>query len=320
MSDILSQTEIDSLINALSKGQPLGRNKDELQVDTKQYNFRKPNKFTKDQLQTLYMINEKFSRFLANFLSGYLRSSVDIKIASVEQATYEEFLLSIISPSMLTVFKMSPLNGSAMMQSDSNFTFPVIDLMFGGTGKRNIQPKEFTEIELRVLKRLSQKILENMAIAWSDVFSFRPMIESMETNPQLSQIVSPNETVAIVTFTAVVADNHSIVCLCFPWETLREAIPNLTAQKWFASRKYLDSSQSKDIENNLEKVFLNISACCGETELTIKELLHLEVGDVILLNTVVGEDMDLLIEDCPKFKVQPGIIGNKLATVVTGNY
>jgi flagellar motor switch protein FliM len=286
--------------------------------DSRKYNFRKPNKFTKDQLRTLFMINENLSRILANFLSGYLRNNIDIKIESVEQATYEEFLANITSPVLLTVFQMSPLDGSAVIQTDNNFTSPVIDLLFGGSGTKNIQPKEFTEIELRVLKNLNQKILDNMATAWAGVFAIKPTVELMETNPQFNQIVSPNETVAIIALSTVITGHKSVMHLCFPWETLKEAIPNLTAQNWFAARKNLNISKSKDIENSLGKVPLSLSAYCGETRLTIQELLQLEVGDVILLDSALGEDMDLLVENHPKYKVQPGIVDDKLAIVVAG--
>jgi flagellar motor switch protein FliM len=320
MSEVLSQSEIDKLITAFTNGQDdlALQVKEELQVTAKNYNFRKPNKFTKDQLRTLFMINENLSRILANFLSGYLRSRVNINIVSVEQSTYEEFLLSMVSPVLITIFQMPPLTGSAVMEFNSNFFSPVIDLMFGGNGRRTIEQRELTEIELRVMKNLNQKILENMAIAWLDVFRFEPIIGSMETNPQFSQIISPNETVAIITFTTEVAENQSIIYLCFPWETLKEAIPNLTAQNWFATQKYHDESNTKDILNNLSKVSLNISACCGQTDLTVREFLQLEEGDVILLNNIVGDDMELLVEGSPQFKIQPGIINNKLATLVTG--
>lgn len=291
----------------------------EKDLQSKKYNFRKPNKFTKDQIRTLFMINENLSRILANFLSGYLRNSIDVKIESVEQATYEEFLFNISPPVLLTVFQMLPLDGSAVMRMDSNFTFPVIDLLFGGSGTKNIQPKEFTEIELRVLKNLNQKILDCMALAWAGVFTINPTIETTETNPQFNQIISPNETVAVITLSTIIVGHKSIIQLCFPWETLKEIIPNLTAQNWFAVRKSLEMSKSKDIENNLGKVFLDLDVRCGETELTIQELMCLEVGDVVLLDVALGEDMDLLVEGHPKYKGQPGIVGDKLAIVVTGN-
>lgn len=320
MSEVLSQSEIDYLIGAMMSGQETLQEQipEEPQVVAKKYDFRKPNKFTKDQLRTLYMINENLARILANFLSGYLRSSVDIKIATVEQITYEEFLLSISGSVLMTVFQMPPLNGSAVMEYGSTFIEPIIDLLFGGTGKKEVSDKELTEIEMKVLKTLNQKILDNMAVAWSDVFSFEPQIDGLETNIQFSQIISPNETIAIITFTADIADNQSILYLCFPWETLKEAIPNLTAQNWFASQKYYDESSAKDIINNLNKVNLSLSASCGETDITIREFLQLEEGDVILLNKLVGEDMELFVDSIPKFNVQPGVISNKMAAVITG--
>jgi len=319
MNDTLSQKEIDALLNKMANGdnQPPD-NKDDHITTAKKYNFRRPNKFTKDQLRTLFMINENFARILSNFLSGYLRSTIKIEIASVEQITYEEFITSILTPTLLTIFQMEPLSGNAVIEFSHNFTSPVIDLSFGGIGKKTDKVKELTEIELRVLRKLIGKLLDNMALAWSDVISFKPVIDSMETNPQYNQIISPNETVAIVTFTADIANNQSIINLCLPYATLKEAIANLTAQNWFATQQYADSSQLRYIENRLGKVYVDITACCGETQLTIQDFLQLEEGDVVLLNTIVGEDMELLIEGHPKFKFQPGIIGNKLATIITG--
>lgn len=320
MDETLSQSEIDALINHLNSDD---NNEPELikedpQIAAKMYNFRRPNKFTKDQLRTLFMINENFSRIISNYLSGYLRSTINIKIASVEQVTYEEFLVSIFNPTLLTIFQMEPLVGNAVLETSHNFTSPAIDLMFGGSGRSTNKVKELTEIELRVIKKLIEKLLENMALAWLDVFKFKIIIDSMESNPQYNQIISPNETVAIITFTADIANNQSILNLCLPHTTLKEAIPNLTAQNWFAAQQSTDVSQARDVENRLGKVALDITACCGETQLTIQEFLQLEEGDVVLLDTIVGEDMELLVEGHPKFSFQPGIIGDQLAAMITG--
>ena len=316
----LSQSEIDALINHLNSDDNSVPEliKEEPEIAAKIYNFRRPNKFTKDQLRTLFMINENFSRIISNYLSGYLRSTINIKIASVEQITYEEFLVSIFSPTLLTIFQMEPLVGSAVLETSHNFTSPAIDLMFGGAGRNRNKVKELTEIELRVLRKLIEKFLENMALAWLDVFKFKILIDSMESNPQYNQIISPNETVAIITFTADIANNQSILNLCLPYATLKEVIPNLTAQNWFAAQQSTDASQAKDVENRLGNVALDITACCGETQLTIQEFLQLEEGDVVLLDTIVGEDMELLIEGHPKFSFQPGIIGDQLAAMITG--
>jgi len=320
MDEALSQSEIDALINHLNSDDSSAPEliKEEPQVAAKQYNFRRPNKFTKDQLRTLFMINENFSRIISNYLSGYLRSTINIKIASVEQVTYEEFLVSIFSPTLLTIFQMEPLVGSAVLETSHNFTSPAIDLMFGGAGRSTSKVKELTEIELRVIRKLIEKLLENMVLAWLDVFKFKIVVDSMESNPQYNQIISPNETVAIITFTAEIANNQSIINLCLPHATLKEAIPNLTAQNWFAAQQSNDVSQAKDVENRLGKVALDITASCGETQLSIQEFLQLEEGDVVLLDTIVGQDMELLIEGHPKYSFQPGIIGDQLAAMITG--
>lgn len=319
MDDTLSQSEIDALINHLNSEEPVPEIvKEEPQNTAKKYNFRRPNKFTKDQLRTLFMINENFSRIISNYLSGYLRSTINIKIASVEQVTYEEFLVSIFSPTLLTVFQMPPLVGSAVLETSHNFTSPAVDLMFGGAGKNTSKVRELTEIELRVLKKLIQKLLENMALAWSDVFKFDVTIEAMDSNPQYNQIISPNETVAIITFTADIANIQSIVNLCLPFATLKEAIPSLTAQNWFAIQQVADISQTRAVEHRLSKVSLDLTASCGETQLTIQEFLQLEKGDVVLLETVAGDDMQLLIEGHSKFSFQPGVIGEHLAAMITG--
>ncbi|MEA4924142.1 MAG: flagellar motor switch protein FliM [Syntrophomonadaceae bacterium] len=319
MDETLSQSEIDALINHLHNEESVSELiKDDKQSVAKKYNFRRPNKFTKDQLRTLYMINENFSRIISNYLSGYLRSSINIKIASVEQVTYEEFLVSIFSPTLLTVFQMPPLEGSAVLETSHNFTSPAVDLLFGGSGKSTNKVRELTEIEVRVLKKLIKNLLDNMALAWSDVFKFNITIESTESNPQYNQIISPNETVAIITFTAEIGKTQSIINICLPHATLKEAIPNLTAQNWFASQQGGDISQVRTVENRLGKVSLDLTACCGETQLTIHEFLQLEEGDVVLLDTVVGGDMQLLIEDQPKFSFQPGVVGEQLAAMITG--
>jgi flagellar motor switch protein FliM len=319
MDDALSQSEIDALINHLNSEESVSELvKEETQNTAKKYNFRRPNKFTKDQLRTLFMINENFSRIISNYLSGYLRSTINIKIASVEQVTYEEFLVSIFSPTLLTIFQMPPLVGSAVLETNHNFTSPAVDLMFGGAGKSSNRVRELTEIEVRVLKKLIQKLLENMALAWSDVFKFDITIESMDSNPQYNQIISPNETVAIITFTAGIANTQSIINLCLPFATLKEAIPNLTAQNWFAIQQCADASQAQVVENRLGRVSLDLTACCGETQLTIQEFLQLEEGDVVLLDTVVGENMQLLVEGHSKFSFQPGVVGEQLAAMITG--
>ena len=321
MKDILSQSEIDELINAIVVGEEEITDVPEESSPTaaKEYNFRRPDKFTKDQIRTLYMINEIFAKLLSNFLSGYFQSTVSVKIMSVQQITYEDFLLSIPSPTLLTIFKMAPLNGSVIMEYNNNFSFPIIDLLLGGMGRKTKNTRQLTDIELGVLKKVNEKVLQNMALAWEGVLKIDPVIETLETNPQLSQIISPNETVAIITFSADIGGNHSLINLCIPYVTIKDKLSSLTTQHWFAHQQHEGTSPEKETinKNRLNSITLKLTACCGETTITVRDILDLGERDVILLDKKVGNDMEIIIEGHPKYRGQPGIKDNKLAMLIT---
>lgn len=320
MSSVLSQDEIDLLLGAIDSGDLEETEIKEEKLQIKTYDFRRPNKFTNDHMRTLHMIHENFARIISNYLSGYLRTSLNIEIASVDQITYEEFLVSISSPTLLTNFSMAPLDGSAIFECNSNFTFPIIDSLFGGEGKKFGDVREITDIERSVLKKLNQKILDNLASAWSGVFEFDAQIENMETNPQLNQIISPNEIVALVTFVTEIKGEKGIINLCFPFLTLEDVIDNLSAQFWFSSQdsKKVHEDKSKDeITHRILNASLDFTALCGETNISIRDFLQLGVGDVIPLDNKVDEDLHLLVEGILKYKGQPGLVGENIAVQVT---
>ncbi|MBE3573796.1 MAG: flagellar motor switch protein FliM, partial [Moorella humiferrea] len=236
MADVLSQAEIDALLQALSSGEvPAEEFKEEKTARVKKYDFRRPNKFSKEQLRTLYMVHENYGRLVANFLSAYLRANIQIKILSVEQMTYEDFILSLPTPTLMNVFTMEPLKGSAVLQANMNFIFPIIDLLFGGRGEMPSFVRELTEIELHVLKRLNGRILEQLRYSWSDIYSFTPKLEAMETNPQFTQVISPNETVAVITLSTSVAGQEGLLNLCLPYMLLEPVISRLSASHWLAA-------------------------------------------------------------------------------------
>lgn len=282
------------------------------------YDFRRPNKFGKDQLHTLTIINENFAQNAAGLLSGYLRSSGELKVQSVEQSTYQEFLATIEPSALLTMFQMSPLTGSAVLVLGHNFTAPALDLMFGGTGRRGNLAKPLTEIETRVLRRLVQKLLEAMADAWAYFYQYIPVIEMMESKAQFYQKASTmNEIVAVVTFAASLADNQGRIQLCLPYITMEEVINSTSAQNLAAGQQSGGEPRNEHIADCLNRVRIELQACCGQTRISVREFLQLEEGDVVLLNSVVGDDMEMLVEGRPRFRVQPGNIGNQMAVIIT---
>lgn len=319
MDEVLSQAEIDLLLNALTSGEITAEeiSKEKEADKIKHYDFKRPNKFSKEQLRTLHLIYDNFSRLVSNFLSAYLRSNIQIKLATVEQLTYEDFILSVPTPTLLTVFNQEPLPGSAVFETNSGFIFPIIDLLFGGPGLMPKKVRDLTDIEVGVLKNLYNKLLENITIVWSDIYELKPSIQALETNPQLNQIISPNETVVVITLSTNINNQAGLINICMPFMHLEPVLSKLTAKHWFASMAEGKVDVLKEIiRNNLKDANVELTALVGQTTITVRDFLNLQIGDVIALDNKVGEDMLLMVEGCPKFKTQAGIVGNKMAVQV----
>ncbi|MGB9885513.1 MAG: flagellar motor switch protein FliM [Moorellales bacterium] len=319
--EVLTQEEIDLLLKALASGEVQAEEavRREDRQEAKPYDFRRPNKFSKEQLSTLFMIHDNFGRLVSNFLSGYLRTSVQVKIVSVDQVTYEDFLVSIPMPTLITVFSLAPLKGTAILETSSAFVFPILDLLLGGTGFMPQKARELTDIEIGVLRRVNARILEQLRYAWGDLVSFEPHIEFLETNPQFNQVLSPNETVAVITFTTQVGETQGLINLCWPYISLEAVVGRLTARYWFAAQEAEDEEASRQVLIQLlEEVPVELAVRVGSTRITLREFLDLQPGDAIALDRSVKEDLELLVEGRPYLYGQPGVVGKKLGLLLTG--
>lgn len=317
MDEVLSQAEIDALLKALASGELDEKEQTSEPQGVKVYDFRRPNKFSKDQLRTLQMIHGNFARMASNFLSGYLRTNIQMKVTSVSQLTYEDFLVSVPTPTLMTVLKLQPLVGLAVLETNPAFIFPIIDLLFGGTGDMPQRLRELTDIELGVLKKLNTRLLDNLAYAWSDIAQLQPQIESMETNPRFIQLVSPNETVAVITLSTQIGKVEGMANLCWPYLTLEPIINKLSAHYWLASQGRENTLQSRGwIERELMQVPVELVALGGSADVSVRDFLGLQVGDIIALDNMISENLILCIDKQPKFKVQPGRVKNRLAVEI----
>lgn len=319
--DVLSQSEIDDLLEALSSGEVKMEDLQEssTQVSYKNYDFRRPNKFSKEQLRTLQALHDVFARLLSNFLTGYLRNNIQIAVASVDQITYEDFIVSIPNPAVLTVFSLEPLKGTAIIQFDPMFLFPMIDLFFGGKGEAPGLIREFTDIELSVARNLAQKVLENLALAWKDIIQVKPVINSVETNPHLHQIFSFNEIVALITLTTKVGDsNKGFINLCLPVPLVVPLVSHLAYRKSFKPEDAdISIQETKRLHYWLGFPMIELTVLTGQTQITVNDFLQLQEGDVLLLDRKVDQDMDLYVGEFLKYKAQPGTLGNQLAVQIT---
>ena len=230
MNEVLSQDEIDQLLMAFGSGE--SDTEDFRQVkDTRKikiYDFKRPDKFSKEQIRTVQMMHETFARLTTTSLSAQLRSLVHVQVASVDQLTYEEFIRSIPTPTTLAVINMDPLKGNAILEIDPAITFSMIDRLFGGTGQGTKVQRDLTDIEQSVMEGIIVRILANMRESWTQVIDLRPRLGQIETNPQFAQIVPPNEMVVLVTLETKVSDEEGMMNFCIPYLTIEPIISKLS--------------------------------------------------------------------------------------------
>ncbi|MGM0651869.1 MAG: flagellar motor switch protein FliM [Bacillota bacterium] len=314
--DALTQSEIDSLINAISSGD-LEEEADQITDDYQTYDFRRPTKFSKEQIRTLQIIHDNYARVMGNYLTSFLRVPVKINVVSVAQVSYEEFVFSLPVPTLMTIFNMSKKMGVAMLETNPAFVFTIIDLLFGGQGKQPGKIRELTEIELSVMRQINEKFLDNLSYAWKGIAQLEPQIESMDTNPQFNQVIASSETVALVTFSATIHNIQGFINLCFPFMGLENVLSSLTAQHWFNQfQQAASKSKPGDLEKCLRKPEADVQVVLGKAQITLDDFLQLQEGDVLPLRRQRGEPLELLVEGKPIFKVQPGLKGKQLAVKV----
>jgi len=322
MTEVLSQEEIDQLLTAISTGE-IETEEALKKAETRKikiYDFKRPDKFSKDQIRTLQMMHETFARLTTTSLSAQLRTIVHVHVASVDQLTYEEFLRSIPNPTTLAVINMDPLKGSAILEIDPSITFTIIDRLFGGPGEAAKINRELTDIELSVIEGIIVRILGNLREAWSNVIDLRPRLGNIETNPQFAQIVPPNDMVVLITLETKVGDVEGMTNFCIPYLTIEPIISKLSAQYWYSSiRKGGTTENLAILKKRLETVFIELIAELGSMDITVRDVLSLQKGDIIKLDTVkVDQDMILKIGNRKKFYTRPGVVGTHMAVQITG--
>ena len=323
MNEVLSQDESDQLLTAISSGDS---EVDDFKPvnDTRKikiYDFKRPDKFSKEQLRTVSNMHETFARLTTTSLSAQLRSLVHVHVASVDQLTYEEFIRSIPTPTTLAVVNMDPLKGNAVLEIDPTITFCMIDRLFGGRGVTSgNKNRDLTDIEQSVMEGIIVRILANMREAWTQVIDLRPRLGQIETNPQFAQIVPPSEMVVLITLETKVGDEEGMMNFCIPYLTIEPIISKLSSQFWFSSVRRSSTTQYLGtLKEKLSSVDMEVVADVGSISLSVRDVLSLRTGDIVRLsNTKVGDPLTLSVGNRKKFFCQPGVVGKKMAVQVTG--
>lgn len=278
------------------------------------YDFRRPDKFSKDQFRTVSMIHDNFVRSLSTFFSANFRTSYQMAVTSVDQVTYGEFVKTLSEPTVMGVFSLPPLEGSAIIDIPPNLVFPMIDRLFGGLGASLDKPRALTEIEQSVMEKIMRGFLTSLAEAWTNVIQLDPVLEAIESNPLLSQVSGPGEICMSVLIETHIGEHRGMISLCYPYFLIEPVISKLTAHNWFASTQRQPTPTMLEALNaRLAQARVPVSALLGHAQVTIGELVNLEVGDVIALDRRYGAPVDVLVGQRPKFLAQPGSMNGRLA-------
>lgn len=320
MADVLSQGEIDALLSAISTGE---MDADELKKKEKEqrirvYDFKRALRFSKDQIRSLTRIHENYARLLTTYFSAQLRTYVQIEVATVDQLSYEEFIRSIPEKTILNVFEPYPLEGRLLMEVNPNIAYAMLDRMLGGKGTSINKVENLTEIETRIMTQLFRRTIESFQEAWSSVIELDPIMEEIEVNPQFLQMVSPNETVVVISLATTVAETSGMINICLPHVVLEKVLPNLSIHYWMQETKKERHPEEKEIlERKVQQAPLVIQAELGRSTMLIKEFLQLNAGDIIELDQAIAKPLHVNVGGKHKYDAQPGKMKNKLAVQVT---
>lgn len=319
MSEVLSQQEIDNLLAALSTGELDASDMQETQEkQVKDYDFKRPVKFSKEHLRTLEIIFEHYGRLLSTNLPVYLRKNVQISVTSSETVTFSEFSNALSNPVILSIINFAPLTGNIIMELSLNVGFAIIDRLLGGQGTTLEKPREFSEIEMAILEKILVVCMQLLREPWKNVVEINPVLDRIETNPQFAQIIAPSDMIAIVTLNIRIGDVDGLMNICLPYFTLESIMDNLNTKFWYSTmQENSDEDYQQHVEALVKRVSVPLRAILGTSSVSVNDFMNLQMGDIIRLDSEVGSDLTVYVGNIKKFTAVPGSSKDKYAVQVT---
>lgn len=319
MGDVLSQNEIDSLLAALSSGElDADEIKDSKEKQVKDYDFKRPSKFSKEHLRTLEIVFEHYGRLLSTNFPVYLRKSVQVEVMNSEAVTYSEFSNALSNPVLLGIVNFAPLQGNIIIEMASNLGFAIVDRMLGGQGESLDKVREFSEIELLIIERIFVVCVNLLHEPWANVVDIHPRLERIETNSQYAQIISPSEMIAIITMNIKIGTVEGLMNICLPYITLEDVIDKLNTKYWYSNMQNADETNYADaIESMIQRAQIPVKAVLGNSTISVSDFAGLQPGDIIRLERKVDEELDVYVGNIRKFTALPGASGDNYAVRVT---
>jgi flagellar motor switch protein FliM len=317
--DVLSKNEVENLLTTLSdetptpsnpatavsaSRRPVSRSREKVNP----YDFKRPERVGKEQMRALQSLHEGFGRNFGASLSAMLRTIVDVKLTSVDQLTYSEFVFSLDTPTCFNLVRADPLEGYLILDIHPSVLFPIVDRLLGG-GKEPQQAarRPLTEIELRLVSRVTDKFLEELKAAWEIVVELDLGIERVENNPHLVQIVPPNEVVVLISFELTLGETRGMLNLCIPFNSIERIGNTLASNSWSSYRRVASSDATRAmIAERLNEAEVELIVTLARTKISTGDLVELRVGDIITTDHDVKTPLEVAVEGMDKFTASPG--------------
>ncbi len=319
MGEVLSQSEIDNLLAALSSGElDADDMNDANDKQVKNYDFKRPTKFSKEHLRTLEIIYEHYGRLLSTSLPVYLRKNVQVSVASSETVIFSEFSNALSNPVILGIVNFQPLGGTILIELAAQLGFAMIDRMLGGAGDPLEKNRDYTEIEMTIIEKMMVVCMQLMREPWRNVVDINPMMERIETNSQFAQIIAPNDMIAIVTLNVKIGEVEGFMNICLPFFTLESVMDKLNTKFWYANMQQQNEEDFEEyIGALIKRVDVPVKAVLGKTSISVTDFVNLQVGDIIRLDTEVEQDLKVYVGNIKKFTALPGTSKDRNAVRVT---
>ncbi len=319
MANILSQEEVDALLRGISGGEVETEVLDHaVSEGVITYDLTSQDRIIRGRMPTLEMLNEKFSRIFRGTMSSTIRKVVNISAMSTDMLKFGEFMKTLPLPTSMHIFKIDPLRGSALFVFESKIIFTLVDLLFGGSGTApyKVEGREFTPIENNLIKKIVLSALSDLEAAWKALIDLKITYMRSEINPQFAQIVPPTDVVIVINYEIELEYTTGVMSICIPYSSLEPVREKLQAG-YQSENMEVDKIWATKFKDYLMHADLEILVELGKTEISGKDLLNLQKGDVIRLNQFSSDPLTVFVEGIPKYRVEPGYHKGNVAGRIT---
>lgn len=322
MADILSQEEVDMLLSAVADGDTDGdladtsATLDEPVLST--YDFRRPERVSKEQLKGLQSLFEAFARELGILLPPFLRTVVRVDLTSIDQLTYDEFILSVARPTSMSIIDMTPLEGRSIIELNPAMVFPIVDRVLGGKGASLSTPRELTQIEDRIVYRIVLMVLDSWKRAWEHLVEFQMGVSNQESDPLIVQIVAGSEMVILVGYEIYIGEAVGSMNICVPLMVLNPVLDQISSQVHFqrhVTEEALRNTRAQIVQT-VGRVSVTVEPILGQAKLQLSDIARLQVGDVVPLDANHEDPVQVLVGGIPRFLAKPGRRGEQSSVQV----